>query len=497
MGMLPDQFLFVNKSAHSKSLSHSQKGEKFDIYSHVHGKYHKDKTQCKGRSKHQLSISPSTHPCKLVTNGVTRKAKSTCVKRSQPAVENLHKSHVLLNGSAVDPFMCSSVSIDSKEQNLLYYPFKNFLETTFRAESLVTTTSCVKFRHRDAVTERLQRCVVDDLTMYSTLAYCASCMRWSIGDEEPERPAEMYIIKAIEVLRHRLRTTQKPDIWIILGIYALAVAEMWAQNYEAATAHLKMTGHFAMQLGGLTKLEPYLMESIILCDKYVAIGKFETPILPLDWQPEPLPKHQMADIYLKVDPALHVLARGFFDLDSDILGHGLLTIINDAAICTKVAEYLEAQQNIDPGSQRWLFLRHQALVCRALAFQPASVTQDCTRIALIVWLLKVTVYFGAQRWSRKLLPRLRAALMGIGTRCSSQISPLLLWVVSLGAMTAEYTDEREWFLERTVALASRLHLELEKNPFRQFLQRFLFVKVEDGLQFFRMLRAAQEIQAKI
>ena len=495
--MIPDQFLFINKSANLGSLSHSHQNEKFNIYSHVQAKSHKDKRHAKTGSRTQLSKSTNAGACepvgRLVPLGIFPTKSRSCQQGSQ----NLQKSHTLLHGNTVHPFMCSSVRIDSKDQELLYYPSKSFLETTFSAESLVDTTSPVVFRHRNAITQRLQRCVVDDLVMYTTLAYCASCMRWTIGKEERERPAEMYVLKAIVLLRFRLQNAQNPDAWLILSIYALAVSEMWARNYEAATAHLKMTAHFTMQIGGITKLEPYLMESIILCDKYVAIGKFDRPVFPLDWQPDPLPTHQMADVYLQLDPTLHVLAQGFFDVNSDILGHDLQMIINDISTCTKVAECEKRKQTSSTNHQQWLFLQHQALVSRALSFQPASLMQDCIRIALIVWLLKITAYFGAQKWSKKLLPRLKGAIVQVDMTGDLQISPLLLWMTSLGAMTAEYTDERDWYLRRTSTIVHLLQVELEKDPFRQFLQRFLFVKSEDGLQFFRMLRAAREVSTEV
>jgi len=84
---------------------------------------------------------------------------------------------------------------------------------------------------------------------------------------EQERPAELYILKAIEVLRSRLENGQVVDSRFVLSVYALAVSQMWAQNYEVATAHLKMVGHFVVQLDGVTSLGPCVMESILLCDK--------------------------------------------------------------------------------------------------------------------------------------------------------------------------------------------------------------------------------------
>ena len=400
----------------------------------------------------------------------------------------------LINAVAIDPFYCTCTALDAKDQRLLFYPFTSFVETTFGAEALSWTTSPTRFRHREAVVERLRRCVADELTMYSTLAYCASCIRWAVGKKERERPPEYYVLKAIEVLKTRLEKADVVDTWLILSIYALTASEMWAEDYGAATVHLKMTRHLVTQFGGLTKLDPYLMEGILLCDKYVAIGRFETPIFSLDWEPGSLPAQEMLKIKVDVDQSLSDLAQGFFDLDEQILGPKLLQIIDEIRICALVSQQRESRGIVDSSDQHWLFLRHQANCCHLLSLKAISETQECCRFALIVWLLKITGYFGAQRWSKRLLPNLKSAILRLESTRERCPLALMFWMTSLGAMTAEYTDERDWFLKRTVKAAGSLGMEPDKEPFRSKLRKFLFLKCEDGLQFFRMVRAARELQ---
>ena len=517
MDSLPDQFLFVNKSAGSGSLSHSDPDEGFFIHSHVHRKYHKQRRQTRQRSLlSNLSTSggratSSSASNKLKTTGgsketralITNNAASEQKSPKEDISDVQEKSHCRLGHSAtpkeidivaIDPFYCTSAALDAKDQRLLFYPFTSFVETTFNAESLSWMTSPTGFRHREAVVQRLRRCVVDELTMYSTLAYCASCIRWAIGEKERERPPEYYVLKAIEALKKRLEQADIVDTWLILSIYSLATSEMWAQNYGAATAHLKMTRHFVTQIGGLNKLDPYLMEGILLCNKYVAIGRFEVPIFSLDWEPGPLPAQEMRSIQLEVENPLSDLAQGFFDLDERILGPRLLHIIEDIRICALVSQRRETQKIGDSSDQHWLFLRHQANCCHLLSLKTSSEVQACCRLALIVWLLKITGYFGAQRWSKRLLPDLKAALLRLDH--AGEWCPLVLmfWMTSLGAMTAEYTDERDWFLKRTINSAKSLGIELDKEAFRCVLKKFLFLKSEDGLQFFRMVRAARELE---
>ena len=400
----------------------------------------------------------------------------------------------IVDATAIDPFYCTSSALDAKDQRLLYYPFTSFVELTFNAESLSWANASTIFRHREAVVERLQRCVVDKLTMYSTLAYCASCIRWAIGGEERERPPEFYVLQAIAELKIRLENANIVDRWLILSIYALAVCEMWAQNYQAATAHLSMIRHLVTHMGGLSKLDPYSMESILLCDKYVAVGKFETPIFPLDWEPGVLPAQKMLKIQLEVEPMLSELAQGFFDLDKHLLGSEMLQIIDDIRVCAQVSEQMRTQEITEPSKQQWLFLRHQAIFCRLLSTTFSNEIQECCRVALIVWLLKITGYFGAQRWSKRLLPGFKAAILRLDNSGKWCPSMLMFWMNSLGAMTAETTDESDWFLKRTMDAARSLGIKPDNESFRFILRNFMFLEREEGLQLFRMVGAAREMQ---
>lgn len=519
MDYLPDQFLFVNKSARSSSLSHSNPDEGFFIHSYVHSKYHKQRRQTRQRSL--LSQEPSSSDRTTAqsaskslrtpggsekTRGSTATSLDSRSKHPKKDLAGLHViSHCILGSSArqnmidaiaIDPFYCTSMALDAKDQRLLFYPFSSFVETTFNAESLLWMNSSTVFRHQEAIVERLRRCVVDELTMYSTLAYCASCLRWALGEKERERPPEFYVLKAIGALRVRLEKADVVDSWLILSIYALAVSELWAQNYEAATSHLKMSRHLVTQYGGLARLGPYLMESLLLCDKYVAIGRFEAPVFPPDWETGSLPVQKIPKAPVMGETSLLELTQGFFDLDKDILSPSMLQSIADIRVCAQVLQQLGTQQALDPSNQHWSFLRHQAIFRRLLSLPTASETQKCCRIALIIWLLKITVYFGAQRWSKRLLTDLKAAILRLDDSGEWCPSGLMFWMMSLGAMTAEYTDERGWFLRRTVAAATSLGVRLDKDPFRCVLKRFLFLKCEDGLQFFRMVRAAQELEGE-
>ncbi|KAL9106880.1 MAG: hypothetical protein Q9227_008128 [Pyrenula ochraceoflavens] len=291
MAGLPDQFLFINKSVHSRSLSHSNSDERFDIQSHVQSRQKKLEKSCSPLSKStfvkEVPVRISRLKKEFSSKRKQRGKASDAVPCSdndiklqdkvyrpgqlsvgQAAIESNPYSHLSRNSS--DPFKTTSVVLDASGHRLLQYPFSGFLENTFKAESLcmdLAGSKDQKFRHHQAMTARLQSCVGDQLAMYATLSYCASCVRWAVGQSESEHPPEYFMLKAISNLRSRLDGRQNLDISLIVAIYALGVSELWAENRDAAVAHLSAVKECVERYGGMSSLEPYIRESIILADK--------------------------------------------------------------------------------------------------------------------------------------------------------------------------------------------------------------------------------------
>lgn len=116
--------------------------------------------------------------------------------------------------SEPDIFNSAIIRIDKREYRLMQYPFSAFIRISFLAEAMSPEPEIVSFehfRHQKAITERLQRCAFDQLTLYTTLAYCANCLMWATGERAiPDRPAEYYTVKAIESLKTRLGQADPP-----------------------------------------------------------------------------------------------------------------------------------------------------------------------------------------------------------------------------------------------------------------------------------------------
>lgn len=527
MPCLPDQFLFVNKSANSKSLSHSYHDERFDIQSHVQSRQKKEtkaptknattnsalnlthrRTKC-GKATSQFTYTESfSGPLDTATLNPHR-SSSHSFSIQEDRAQNQQKKIVSKPSkfaTSGDPFDCTSVCLDPATHRLLRYPFTTFIESVFHAESLCLASgdrpgsSKKSFRHQRAVAERLNRCVQDELVLYATLSYSSSCIRWSTGEQQTEKPPEYYMLKAIELLRSRLERLEFVDGWLIVAMYALSVTELWAENSKTAVFHLKALRYCIERKGGMRSLEPYVMESLILSDKYAALLNETAPMLPFDWDPGPLPDEKAQKLSQKLDVATSGIGTGFLrSPDQDGLNPDLLFIISDIVQCVQFAATVPIASDQD---EQWLFLRHSAFMYRLLGMDlSAQPFSECCRLALIIWLLKITAYNGARKHIKRLLPRLKAEMTFLDIEYQANAlerwhKGVLLWVASVGAMGSEYTDERDWFIEQTSFFGNSLNLLLEKETYKSFLRNFLFINAEEGLNFARIVRRAKEMQGE-
>ena len=78
------------------------------------------------------------------------------------------------------------------------------------------------------------------------------------------------------LLEARFRVASRPGphhgrqlIWLArLSIYALSVAALWMGDLTAASTHMRVIRHVTSRHGGLSALPPYVMESLLIGDKY-------------------------------------------------------------------------------------------------------------------------------------------------------------------------------------------------------------------------------------
>ena len=510
MSLLPDQFLFINKNARSTSLSHCEDDQKFYIKSHVQTKRQHPATRPR-QGKTSVNKNFAAQPSTVVSSVEDPKAffqvqtPASARRRDgwnhqdevyQQSIKNrstLEIPRLPLGNIAIDPFRCTALDIDASTYRLLLYPFSGFSEVIFRAESLNFCTGPISdttFRHGHTMVQRLRRCSSDRLTLYGTLTYSASALQWVTGRRDNERLPEKYTLKTIEALKKRIQNLDTVDSWAVLSIYALCIAEYWAGNYEAATTHLRIIRHLVIQWGGTATLDPYVLENILIGDKYLAISQLIPPVIPLDFDPGPIPASELLEIQTRMDPQLTNLGQGLFALGKETLSPNLIAIVQDIVSCIQVACDAESPSKHGRRDSQWLFRRHQALIWRLLSFGPKTGIQQCVRLALLVWLLNITMYFGAQRSTQYTLPPLRVALLQSQDEMKSSMISLLFWVTTVGALASEGTTEEDWFISETARVAFLSEMKTD-DEYQRLLRTFFFRSREQGFQLRRLLYKIQ------
>ena len=456
----------------------------------------------------------------------------------------------LPSAPVMDSLAASNIALDEKTYKLLQYPLSSFIVTHFAAESLSLLLRPVTkgpFRHNDAVIRKLRRCSEDDMLMYAALANSASCIRWAVGEELDGALPEHFMLKTISRLKLRLSEDQKVcsgilDEWCIMCVHDMSVADLWSEDLEAAAAHMRMIAHTLNEFGGLVTLEPYLLENLLLADKYLALRRGCAPILPFPWillanaPPPSAAVSPSAVMQESGDDDEHVrLSRmgiAFFGMTpntlptssdsdftgtTDLLDESMLWLLQDTITCIKEVHGLASI--LDPHTEHFLFLRHQSLAYRLLLLQTHDVLNEVMRLGLLMWLLKIASSLQAERAAKNLLPRLKVALEDLatnedvtmaclndyqqeihsagGNQQTNHVLAMALWATTVGARVAEFMDEREWFVHHAAGLGRRIGLAPDKEAYARFLRDFFYLECEEGLQFKRMVLVIRQCSTSL
>lgn len=373
---------FVNKTPSSEALSKSSRSESAVMLSHVQT----NRRRAEGRDQHE--------PWSAYVSVLESNERSPSPSRPVPSF------------NAYDPFHCTVIGTEAETHTLLRRAFFEVARTNFLAEAFapnpqrIVQHSSSPPRHQAIISARLQRCVHDKLLMYATLAYSSSMLGWITGRFSEEAP-EVFIGKAIPHLRSRVHIA--PDDWLLLSLYSLAITElwnglpeMWARHDErrsrmvremaghsltACRMHLRALVLLVTNAGGWHLFNPYLLDSTLLADKFLAIASEKPPILGLAWDPGPG----------ELNTAL----------TSPLLGERLLNTVADTGLGATLRDLVEychlAQEiwrsdHVAAEAETWLFRRLQAIQMRLLLHfhdQALRHNDRCTSLAALVFVAVV------------------------------------------------------------------------------------------------------------
>jgi hypothetical protein len=504
----PSKFLFVNKTVSSDLLTRSKTDEKQQILSHVQQRRRKRE---EGKLKpppwasftsalsleddEDLNEADTVPTAGLDTSGLAAAEQSSSTQLLQ-----FYPTH---NGW--DPFYCTVAGIDASIQPMLHYVFSRFAKSTFLSEAFAPSSVSrrrVQMRHTETMVERLKRCVDDEMLMYSTLAYGSSSMAWSLGKIEEGKAPEYFIDRALQLVRARLSTPAPTiDTWLLLSVYSLAITEMWngipemwakcpprragavksaKQCRRASRIHLRALVSLVNGAGGWDNVNPYVLESMILCDKFLAILEMTRPILPLKWDPGPLPSPSPKQLQSN----LRRLAEGFTRLD---LRPDLAELIQEIADYVRAAQFNWEYSNVTLKEESWMYLGIQALNYRLLLMDDLEGIENCIRLATLLFLQNVIHFEAVQISAIVVLQHFKAAATEAEIWRQNDHSGLRLWCLCTGGMTPELTNEREWFVQTIATFAQPSLVDLRKPEFQRLIESYLFVAAKQDDQLHKLI----------
>ncbi|EAQ90120.1 predicted protein [Chaetomium globosum CBS 148.51] len=496
------ELLFINKSPSSNILTRSKAGERSRILSHVQNRRRRDEARKKlgarmARPSQPTPLSFAIASSKFWLPSRTQQpssddddmAKSESGRNGRgPGVSDRNTTSLVLfypTDNSSDPFYSTVAGRDAGSHAMLQLSFGEGVKVTFLAEAFAPTNMfppSTSMRHDVVIQHRLQRCIEDDLLMYATLAYGSSCAAWMFGILDDERPPEYFIDKAVRQAQVRLASLQGDTKagrmidkqWFALSIYALAITEIWNHMPElwarcpqrqalamrisnpsqnTSRTHLRALVHFVQEAGGWGVFDPYVLESSLLADKYLALWEMAPPIIPLTFDPGPPPEtvgKALTRLHADNDGALNRLGQSF--LNHPYLDADLRVILADVADYVRIARGAWAEPSVISSLQSWLFLRLQALFYRLLLLDNLPPVDEVVRLTALTFLLATTQYHGARLSAESQPWRIRAAMLSARYWDNDEFTDgLRFWCLVTAAMSAREPN-KEWFLSRIVEL---------------------------------------------
>ncbi|KAM0446021.1 hypothetical protein ACHAPV_004729 [Trichoderma viride] len=528
--------LFVNKTQASRVLSRSKAGERSAILSHVQNK----------RRRHEAKATQSLKPWDGFTTTIsasdvsdisktvevklrfvdddvtgrsikisadkqkTQKHREVAVKRLSPAYASSKSLSKTMQPSfnASDPFHCTVANLDAGTHAILHITFSHASRINFLAESFAPPEKLLQhlpMRHDRMFQLRLKRCVEDEKLIYSTLAYGSSLLGWTMGRFHSGKQPEYFLDKALRAVRVYLSIPGYiVDDWLLISMYGLAITEMWncvpsmwrqlperhamaskqgPRGFSACRMHLKTLLQVVEYAGGWDKFDPYVLDSVILADKFMAITSRKPPIIPVAWDPGPLPSESLEEFGITEEELLVILPRLGTGFHLESLSEELNNILQDLIAYCRIANAAWSYSSIRPDMEGWLFRRSQAISHRLLLYaldQNAKHTERCISLASLTFILTSIPARGPQMSAQDVTSHLFDLLQEdqFLAEKASMSDGLWFWLLFMGCVVSEPSTHRLWFLERMADYCNKE--ELIESSFSEKLEPYFFLPSRQG-----------------
>ncbi|KAL7928892.1 hypothetical protein V8C35DRAFT_317055 [Trichoderma chlorosporum] len=504
--------LFVNKTQTSRVLSRSKASERSTILSHVQN----------NRRKHEAEASHRVKPwSKFVTTLSTSDDSKgfepgsvkfiNFVKESKPQKQGGRNINMKLQSlstalkpsyNSSDPFHCTIANVDAGTHAILHITFSHASRANFLAESFAPSYMLLHqlpTRHDAMFQRRLRRCIEDEKLMYSTLAYGSSLLGWMMGRFDSAKQPEYFLDKALRAVRAYLATPgYKVDDWLLLSMYALAVTEMWnglpamwkrsperhamvsklgSHGFAACRMHLKALLQIVDGAGGWERFDPYILDSVILADRYMAISQGKPPVIPITWDPGPFPASIREELGITGQSVLPLLGASLL---SEPLSKELDSVVRGLVDYCRIASEAWTWSSIGPEAEGWLFRRLQALSCRLLLHvhdEHITHVQSCICFAALTFISSAVAAKGPQMSAQYAAGQLFLLLQETHhpEEEMRMSKGLYFWLLFMGAVVAE---PQPWFLEQLATCCEEG--QVSESSLEARLEPYLYLPSRQG-----------------
>ncbi|KAL6900032.1 hypothetical protein GGI43DRAFT_55565 [Trichoderma evansii] len=549
---MDSSLLFVNKTQESRVLSRSKAGERSAILSHVQSK----------RRRHEAEASQTLKPwarftTTLLTSDVPEISKTAELKlkfvdcdvpirpaklsaenqkqkkhreAAQKRLSLAHASSKSLSKAmqpsynASDPFHCTVANLDAGTHAILHITFSHASRVNFLAESFAPPSKLLQnapMRHDRMFQLRLKRCVEDEKLIYSTLAYGSSLLGWTMGRFHAGKQPEYFLDKALRAVRVYISTPgYRVDDWLLLSMYGLAITEMWnclpnmwrqlperhamatksgSRGFATCRMHLKTLLQIVNYAGGWEQFDPYVLDSVILADKYMAISSRKPPIIPVTWDPGSLPPAILEEFGVIEEELLMVLPRLGTGLQLESLSEELDNILQDLIAYCRIASTAWSYTSTKPDMEGWLFRRSQAISYRLLLYaqnQSANYLERCVSFTSLAFILTCIPARGPQMSAQDVTLHLFDLLQEeqFLEEKANMSDSHWFWLLFMGCVVSEPSSHRLWFLERMADNCDEE--EMTESNFEERLEPYFFLPCRQGARIPAVLEYLSSIKGR-
>ena len=401
-----------------------------------------------------------------------------------PAEDKLMIRSICGKGEALDPFHAAPTHIDGQTHTVLQYYSKCHLYPT--ASSIWSLIKEDPSGSRVPMSKVIEECMSNELCMNGVLAVTACRMQFV--DRFDINFAALYTQKALASMRQTLNVTNA-DCLQLFSILQLYIAEGFAANTNNALVHLRAAKTVADSLGGLDAMQEYLMDHIDGATEVImAESLTDNRDFPCLHDPGNANEAHLQDRQIfTVDKICDHLGEALISpvpnfKNQGLVDHDMLEVIKDMIEWAEIKQYsFEDPAATTTQLRKWLKFRNLALRCRLMSNTHPAVRVQALSFALVMWLVNATAVPGCKRTLQIGSSHLKHILEQTGDSWNRH-PEILIWILTIGAMFAEGTEEQQWFLAQLLTYCY-CHLDWTldvETKLRTLSERFFYLDAIQG-----------------